>query len=53
MDGTKLFISSCSRRQLQRRRLARAGVALRLQLTLALVAITLGFSAFVLGHGGI
>jgi hypothetical protein len=55
MDGTKVFISSCSRRELARRRPPRSSM-LRMQVMLALVAVfvlALGFGAFVAGRGGI
>jgi hypothetical protein len=53
MESQKLFISSCSRRQLARRRSARRGGALRLQMLVLVLAVGLGFAAFVAGHGGI
>ncbi|MFL5831809.1 MAG: hypothetical protein ACJ76X_17970 [Solirubrobacteraceae bacterium] len=53
MEGSKVFISSCSRRQLARRRSARRGGAQRLQLVLLVLAVGLGFAAFLAGHGGI
>ena len=52
MDGSKVFISSCSRRQLARRRQARGGV-LRTQMLFVLVVFALGFGAFLAGRGGI
>ncbi len=52
MDGTKVFISSCSRRQLARRRPSR-GSALRMQILLVMLVLALGIGAFVAGHGGI
>ena len=52
MDGTKVFISSCSRRQMARRRPSRSGL-LRTQVLLILLVLALGFGAFVAGHGGI
>ena len=48
----KVFISSCSRRQLARRRLNRGGV-LRMQLLLVLLVLALGVGAFVAGRVGI
>jgi hypothetical protein len=53
MESSKVFISSCSRRQLARRRLARQGGALRMQVFMLLLAVALGFAAFLVGHGGI
>jgi hypothetical protein len=53
MEGSKVFISSCSRRQLARRRPARQGGALRMQLLAVLMALALGFAAFLAVHGGI
>jgi hypothetical protein len=52
MEGSKVFISSCSRRELARRRASRFAVA-RLQMLLMLVAVAAGFAAFVAGRGGI
>jgi len=52
MESSKVFISSCSRRQLARRRLNRGGV-LRMQLLLVLLVLALGVGAFVAGRGGI
>jgi hypothetical protein len=53
MEGSKLFISSCTRRQLARRRSARRGGALRLQLLVLVVAVAVGLAAFVVVHGGV
>jgi hypothetical protein len=52
MDGSKVFISSCSRRQLARRRTSRGGV-LRMQLVLMLLILALGVGAFIAGRGGL
>ncbi len=52
MDGSKVFISSCSRRQWARRRPSRGG-ALRMQLLLVLLIVGLAVGAFIAGHGGI
>jgi hypothetical protein len=52
MDGSKVFISSCSRRQLARRRSTRGGVQ-RMQLVLVLMIVGLGIGAFIAGRGGI
>jgi hypothetical protein len=52
MDGSKVFISSCSRRQLARRRTSRGGV-LRMQLVLMLLILALGVGAFNAGRGGL
>jgi hypothetical protein len=49
--GPNIFISSCSRRQLARRRHARSAVPL--QLILLLVIIAAGLAAFVAGRGGL
>ncbi len=51
MDSTKVFISSCSRREMARRRPSR-GSALRMQVLLVLLVLAIGFGAFVAGHGG-
>ena len=50
MLGSDLFISSCSRRQLARRRSSRS--ALRLQLPLAALFVLAAAAAFVAGRGG-
>jgi hypothetical protein len=51
MDGPSMFISSCSRRQLARRRATRT--AFRSLLLVAVLVIAAGFGAFVIGRGGI
>ncbi len=51
MLGSDIFISSCSRRQLSRRRPPRD--PLRLQILVATVILALALAAFVLGHGGL
>jgi integral membrane sensor domain MASE1 len=51
MADSSIFISSCSRRQLARRRPTRA--QRRLQVLLALVVLGAGIGAFVLGRVGI
>jgi hypothetical protein len=51
MASSKLFISSCSRRQLARRRPGHA--QLRLQLLLMLLTLIAALAAFVAGRGGI
>jgi hypothetical protein len=51
MDGPSMFISSCSRRQLARRRPTR--MAFRSQLFIAVLVLAAGFAAFVIGRGGI
>jgi hypothetical protein len=53
MEGKSIFISSCSRRQLARRRPQARATALRVQLLLALLVLAVGLGAFVAGHGGI
>lgn len=50
MTENSLFISSCSRRQLARRRPARGAWATWLWLGLLIAAI--GFAVFVVGYGG-
>jgi hypothetical protein len=52
MDDSKVFISSCSRRQMARRRPPRGGV-LRMQMMFVLLVLALGVGAFVAGRGGI
>jgi hypothetical protein len=49
--GSDIFISSCSRRQLARRRHPR-GVA-RVELLLALLVVASGAGAFVAARGGL
>ena len=51
MESSKVFISSCSRRQLARRRSSRGGV-LRMQMLLMLLVVGLGVGAFIAGRGG-
>jgi hypothetical protein len=46
-----VFISSCSRRQLARRRQTRA--AFRSQILIALVVLVALVGGFVAGHGGV
>jgi hypothetical protein len=50
MPGPTPFISSCSRRQLARRRPSRVSVG---RLALAAVPLAVALAAFMLGHGGI
>jgi intracellular septation protein A len=51
MPGSEVFISSCSRRQLARRRWAR--VTVRYDLFFVLVAVVLAVVAFIVGRSGI
>jgi hypothetical protein len=51
MAGSSIFISSCSRRQLARRRSTRSTV--RPQVLLTLLVLAMGLAAFVVGRGGI
>jgi hypothetical protein len=53
VEGKSIFISSCSRRQLARRRLAPRAAVVRTQLMLGLVVLMVGLGAFLAGHGGI
>ena len=53
MEGKSIFISSCSRRQLARRRPQARAFAARTQLLIAIVVIAIGFAAFLTGHGGL
>jgi hypothetical protein len=53
MEGKGIFISSCSRRQLARRRPQSRMLMLRAELLLALVVVAVGFGAFVAGRGGV
>jgi hypothetical protein len=48
MDGSKIFISSCSRRQLSRRR--PSPNAYRLQLLLSLIVLGAAIAAFVIAR---
>jgi hypothetical protein len=50
MPGPNVFISSCSRRQLARRRPARSLAGL---LRVGVPLLVLALAAFALGHGGI
>lgn len=52
MSESKLFMSSCSRRQLARRRAARSALALQQLVVVALVA-GICAAAFVVGRGGL
>ncbi len=49
MPQSTLFMSSCSRRQLARRRLGRT--AIWVQLGLVLILIAAGVTAFLVGQG--
>ncbi len=49
--GPSIFISSCSRRQLARRRHARSLV--RVELLVVLLIVASGLGAFVAGRGGL
>jgi hypothetical protein len=51
MPGSTIFISSCSRRELARRRPGRP--QLRLQLMLATVLVLSVFAAFIAARGGV
>jgi hypothetical protein len=51
MPESRLFMSSCSRRQLARRRPGRA--TLWIQLALVMLLILAGAAAFVVGRGGL
>ena len=51
MEGKSIFISSCSRRQLARRRSQPRTGAVRLQLMIVLVLLVAGLGAFLAGHG--
>jgi hypothetical protein len=51
MTDPSIFISSCSRRDIVRRRVSRS--ALPLQALLALLVLLVAFGAFVAGRGGI
>ncbi len=53
MEGKGIFISSCSRRQLARRRPQPRAGAVRLQLMIVLVILAVGLGAFLAGHGGL
>ncbi len=53
MEGKSIFISSCSRRQLARRRAPVRSSVMRLQPMLMLLVLIVGFAAFVVGHGGV
>jgi hypothetical protein len=53
MLGPNVFISSCSRRQLARRRPARSMAGLLRVAVLLLVLAFAALAAFALGHGGI
>jgi hypothetical protein len=48
MEGKSIFISSCSRRQLARRRPARS--ALRVQITIAVVVLAAALAAVLTGR---
>jgi len=51
MPQSKLFVSSCTRRQLARRRTAR--LMSRSQLLMLIVYVVAGVVAFAIGHGGL
>jgi hypothetical protein len=51
MSDSSIFISSCSRRDIVRRRMSRS--ALPLQALLTLLVLFVAFGAFIAGRGGI
>jgi hypothetical protein len=51
MSGSSVFISSCSKRQLARRRATRR--VLRAQLPLIALVLVAACLAYIVGHGGI
>ncbi len=53
MEGKSIFISSCSRRQLARRRSQSRASAMRAQLMIVVVVVGLAIAAYIAGHGGI
>jgi hypothetical protein len=53
MESKSVFISSCTRRELSRRRSQWGGGVLRMQILMALLVVALGFGAFVAGRGGV
>jgi hypothetical protein len=53
VEGKSIFISSCSRRQLARRRPHGRMLVLRSELVLTLLVLALGFGAYVAGRGGV
>jgi hypothetical protein len=53
MDGTGLFVSSCSRRELARRRSNARVWRTRPQLTMTVVFVFAAIGAYVAGRGGI
>jgi hypothetical protein len=52
MLGPNVFISSCSRRQLARRRPARFPLG-QFGVALLMIVLVMALAAFALGHGGI
>jgi hypothetical protein len=56
MPDHEIFISSCSRREMARRRPVRGVIRLQavsVQLLFALLVLAVAFGAFVAGHGGV
>ncbi len=53
MEGRCIFISSCSRRQLARRRLAPRLAVVRAQILVGLVVVMAGVGAFLAGHAAL
>jgi hypothetical protein len=51
VEDKSVFISSCTRRQLARRRPTRS--VLRLQLLILATFVAAAFGAFIAGHGGL
>jgi hypothetical protein len=51
VEGKSVFISSCTRRQLARRRPPRS--VLRLQLLVALLVLAIALAAVIAGRGGL
>jgi hypothetical protein len=51
VEGKSVFISSCTRRQLARRRPTRSALRFQLLVLAAIVAAAVG--VFIAGHGGL
>jgi hypothetical protein len=53
METKSVFISSCSRREMARRRPSARGLALRLQLLISALVLLAALATFVALHGGL
>jgi hypothetical protein len=53
MPHSRLFVSSCTRRQLARRRPGRTTLPAQVLIVMILILILAGLAAFIAGRGGL